>query len=161
MASSEKHMACRLRPFRIDDLRDLVRLDRRCFSPAIAYDRFEMFYHLTAPGHSAILAVPLEGRPPALLGFVILAAGPAGRKGQIVTLDVNPDHRRCGIGRLLLRTAERHLAESGNREVRLQVAVDNTTAREFYEGLGYEPAERLPEYYPDGTDALELVKQIG
>ncbi len=161
MALSDKHMACRLRPFRIDDLQDLVRLDQRCFSPSISYDRFEMFYYLTAPGHSAILAVPLAGQPPALLGFVIVAAGPSGRDGQIVTLDVDPDHRRSGIGRLLLRAAEQQLAECGNREVCLQVAVDNTGARVFYEGLGYELAERLPGYYPDGTDALELVKRLG
>jgi ribosomal-protein-alanine N-acetyltransferase len=160
MSSEDKNTTCRLRPFRRSDLPHLVRLDRRCFSAAIAYDRFEMVYHLTAPRHICLLAVPIAGGPPPLLGFVIAAAGRTGGEGQIITIDVDPDARRRGVGRLLLEAAEEQLAAYGNREVRLQVAEDNAGAREFYQGHGYTAIGLRPDYYPDGTDAVEMVKRI-
>lgn len=160
MALEEKDTTCRLRPFRLGDLPELVLLDRRCFPPAIAFDRFEMLYHLTSPSHFSLLAVPLSAESPTLLGFIIAGAGKAHREGQIVTLDVSPDFRRRGIGRLLMDAAEQRLADCGTPAVRLQVEEGNAGAREFYRGLGYRPAGHRPGYYPDGTDAVEMVKRI-
>jgi ribosomal-protein-alanine N-acetyltransferase len=160
MVPVEQDPAFRIRPFRLADLPELVRLDRCCFPHSIAYDRFEMLHQLTSPGHFSLLAVPGDGGNPSLLGFIIAAAASPGRSGQIVTLDVHPDFRRQGIGRQLMAAAEQRLAGSGHPAVRLQVAVDNTGARKFYRGLGYHPAGRCPDYYPDGTDAVEMVKRI-
>lgn len=160
MTTHEDDTTCRLRPFRFDDLPQLVRLDRRCFSPDIAYDRFEMVYHLTAPRHTCLLAVPPDDSTPSLLGFVIVAVGKASREGQIVTIDVDPDARRRGIGRLLLQAAEQLLAGHRNRSVRLQVAEDNAGAQRFYEEMGYQQAGRHPGYYADGTNAIEMVKKL-
>ena len=118
-----------------------------------------MIYHLTGPRSVCLLVVPATAEED-LLGFVIAEAGNASRSGQIVTIDVDPDHRRRGLGRLLLAAAERQLAACRNRSVRLQVAVDNHGARRFYEEFGYRPAGRHPAYYPDGTDAIEMVKRL-
>jgi ribosomal-protein-alanine N-acetyltransferase len=160
MASDNENPICRLRPFRPGDLEELVRLDQRCFRPAIAYDRLEMLFQLTSPGHFTLLAIPRAGDDPSLLGFVIAESGRRGRKSQIVTLDVHPGVRRRGIGRRLLEAAEQRLAALGSRTVQLQVAEDNTGAREFYQGLGYRPAGHLPAYYADGTNAVEMVKSL-
>jgi len=149
-----------LRPFRPEDLPLLVALDRRCFTPAIAYDTLEMFYHLTEPHHFALLAVPREDGHPPLLGFIIAAAGSHQRPGQIVTIDVAPEARRLGIGKRLLLAAEERLSRRRTTEVRLHVAEDNTGARTFYRDHGYTPIAIHPDYYPDGTDAIEMVKRF-
>lgn len=160
MAPQEKDTTCRLRRFRPGDLPGMLRLDQHCFPPSIAFDRFEMYYYVRSRRHITLLAIPLAAGSPSLLGFIIAEAGRAGRDGQIVTLDVEPGCRRQGIGRLLMDAAEQRLASCGNPAVRLQVAEDNTGAREFYRGLGYRQAGRRPGYYPDGTDAVEMVKRL-
>jgi ribosomal protein S18 acetylase RimI-like enzyme len=160
MTGDEPAGTIRFRPFRPADLEELVRLDRRCFSPEIAYDRMEMIWHLTGPRRFCLLAVPRAGGPPPLFGFVIAVAGSGSRSGEIVTIDIDPGHRRLGLGRLLLEAAEAWLATCRNRRVRLQVAVDNNGALRFYERMGYAPDRSLPAYYPDGTDALEMVKRL-
>lgn len=160
MTGNEPAGSIRLRPVRAEDLEDLVRLDRRCFSPEIAYDCLEMIWHLTGPRRFCLLAVPVGGGPPPLLGFVIAVAGSGSRSGEIVTIDIDPGHRRLGLGRLLLEAAEEWLTACRNRRVRLQVAVDNESALRFYDRMGYAADRRLPGYYPDGTDALEMVKSL-
>ena len=150
----------RLRPFRPEDLPQLVALDRRCFAPDVAYDTLEMFYHLSGPRSFALLAVSCENTPPPLLGFVIGAAGSRGRPGQIVTIDVAPEARRRGVGTRLLEAAEELLARKRTAEVRLQVAVDNDGAQTFYREHGYRSLGIHPHYYPDGTDALEMMKKL-
>lgn len=160
MAPDREEPACRLRPVRPEDLDQLVRLDRRCFPPAIAFDRWEMMYYLTATRHFIRLAVPWPDHSPPLLGFIIAAEGGPGREGQIVTLDVHPEARRQGIGQLLMAAAEQRLAALGNPVVRLQVAENNAGARSFYQGLGYRHAGQRPDYYPDGTDAMEMIKLL-
>jgi ribosomal-protein-alanine N-acetyltransferase len=151
----------RLRPFRPEDMPRLVELDQRCFPPDVAYDSLEMFYHLNGPRTLALLAEPIEsGTDPSLLGFVIAHAGSHGRPGQIVTIDVAPEARRRGVGSRLLEVAEELLARHRTTEVRLQVAVDNDGARTFYREHGYSPLGIHPHYYPDGTDAIEMMKRL-
>lgn len=50
---------------------------------------------------------------------------------------VAESHRRQGIGRLLMTTAEQWLAEQGYRRVALAVKADNTDARRLYQDLCY------------------------
>jgi ribosomal protein S18 acetylase RimI-like enzyme len=60
-----------------------------------------------------------------IVGSVI--AGWDGWRGSIYRLAVAPDHRRHGLGRLLLRAAEDHLARLGAH--RSQAIVVGTSAR--------------------------------
>ncbi len=160
MTTPKNTIDCRLRPFRPGDIPLLVRLDRVCFPPPIAYDRLEMLYHVTAPRHLTLLAIPPADETDRLLGFVIAAAGPAGREGQIVTIDVDPESRQQGIGRLLLEAAEKWLIDKRNNRVHLQVALDNHPARTFYRRAGYHELGLRPGYYGDGSDAMEMIKRV-
>jgi len=160
MTENAADVNVRLRPFDPEDLEEMVRLDRRCFSPEVAYDRMEMIWHLMGPRRFCLIAVPHRDGPSPLIGFVIAIAGSGSRSGQIVTIDIDPDYRRLGLGRRMLEAAEAWLAASRNRTVRLQVAVNNESALRFYDRMGYLPDHRRPAYYPDGTDALEMVKTL-
>ena len=84
-----------------------------------------------------------------------------GRKvGHFITIDVAPELRRLGIGRILMEAAEAKLVELACLAITLEVAVDNHGAQRFYELLGYERTGRIRGYYADGTDALVMRKPL-
>jgi ribosomal protein S18 acetylase RimI-like enzyme len=60
--------------------------------------------------------------------------------GSVVGLAVLPAHRGRGIGTALIAAVEAWARDTGQREIRLEVAVENAAARRLYERLGYEPA---------------------
>ncbi|HEX3436720.1 MAG TPA: GNAT family N-acetyltransferase, partial [Pseudacidobacterium sp.] len=68
-------------------------------------------------------------------------------------------HRR-GIGRTLLEAVEEHLCSSVVRSIRLEVAVDNLGAQNFYKRMGYGVAGRIPGYYAGFLDAFVMTKPI-
>jgi ribosomal protein S18 acetylase RimI-like enzyme len=52
-------------------------------------------------------------------------------------LYVNPDVRRGGVGRALMRRAEQHARETAAAGLTLSTAVDNATAQGLYESESY------------------------
>lgn len=148
----------RLRPFETSDLPELLRLDARCFPPRIAYSRAELQYFVRHPRSTTVVAE----RDGQIAGFCVVDwKQEAGRKlGHFITIDVAPEVRRNGLGRLLMRAGERELAAMGCFAIALEVAVNNDDAHAFYERLGYRETGRIPGYYADGTDALVLRKAL-
>ena len=94
-----------------------------------------------------------------ILGFVVSNANRFGA-GHIITIDVLPKQQRSGVGSLLLKAAEGRLREAGCKFVRLETAVNNTSALSFYKRHGYFLVRTLRRYYPDGSDALVLRKEL-
>jgi ribosomal protein S18 acetylase RimI-like enzyme len=60
-----------------------------------------------------------------------------GHRGWVNYLGVSTRHRRKSYGRLLMREAERLLAQRGCPKLNLQVRSSNAEAIEFYRRLGY------------------------
>lgn len=147
-----------LRPFRPGDLPELVQLDARCFPPRIAYSRAELEFFVRHPRSTTTVA-ELEGR---IAGFCVVDwKREAGVKvGHFITVDVAPEHRRAGIGRVLMEAGEAHLAGAGCTGVVLEVAVSNAGAQAFYEQLGYRESGYIPGYYGDGSSALVMRKPL-
>ncbi len=82
------------------------------------------------------------------------------RVGHFITIDVAPEHRRAGLGRLLMQTAEQHLASGGCTSVMLEVGMSNLSAQAFYHRMGYHSTGRIPGYYADGTEALVMRRAL-
>ncbi len=80
--------------------------------------------------------------------------------GHIITIDVLPDARRQGMGRLLLRAAEENFRAKDTDSIRLEVAVDNQRAQMFYQTMGYTQIGMIPGYYAGKLDALVMQKQL-
>ncbi len=88
--------------------------------------------------------------------FVQYAAGEV----HILNLGIRPDFRRKGLASLLLK---RFLDRSRKRGVEvcyLEVRAGNIAAQRLYFGYGFAPVSLRKRYYPDGEDALILVKQF-
>ncbi|ESS12922.1 MAG: acetyltransferase, GNAT family [uncultured archaeon A07HR60] len=94
-----------------------------------------------------------------IVGFVMVSIE-VGRyeqdvhRGTVDNIFVQPDDRGCGIGALLLGTAERRLAAAGVDVVSLETMADNDAARRFYEGHDYE-SHRVELEKPIDANAVE------
>ncbi|HCX53693.1 MAG: ribosomal-protein-alanine N-acetyltransferase [Planctomycetaceae bacterium TMED241] len=73
---------------------------------------------------------------------------------HITAVAVDPDRRRCGLGRSLLDALLQRARMEGARHATLEVASDNTAAVGLYDSHGFQIAGRRPNYYRDGRDAL-------
>ncbi len=78
----------------------------------------------------------------------------------LATLLVLPEHRRKGIGRMLVRKGEALARERGRERIALHVRADNRIAREFYARLGYATVALSEIRYPDGTPGDRLEKRL-
>jgi ribosomal-protein-alanine N-acetyltransferase len=159
-----------LRPFRRADLETLYKIDQVCFAPGIAYSKAELRYYLQ---HSKSFTVVAEATSvaesndlniagPNIAGFCTgqLYLHEGVRLGHIITIDVLPEARRQRAGRLLLTAVEEHFRANDVKSIRLEVAVDNLPAQNFYHAMGYETIGRIPGYYLGRFDALMMEKQL-
>lgn len=84
------------------------------------------------------------GKPTACLWLGIALDQSLGQRySQIFLLYVVPEHRRLGIGKVLLHQAETWAKKRGDRQIGLQVFVDNHQAINLYQNLGYETQSLL------------------
>jgi ribosomal protein S18 acetylase RimI-like enzyme len=69
---------------------------------------------------------------------------------------VDPNRQGQGLGQLLLREAERQIAQSGGRHIYIETSgrPQYTPTRAFYQRCGYEVAAVLAEFYDRGDDKV-------
>ncbi|KAL7751021.1 N-alpha-acetyltransferase 30 [Sorochytrium milnesiophthora] len=77
-------------------------------------------------------------------------------RGYIAMLAVRKEHRKRGVGSLLVQTALRQMRERRADEVVLEAEVTNIGALNLYENLGFIRDKRLSRYYLNGADAFRL-----
>jgi len=141
-----------IRCYRPGDIDQLHAIDRICFDESIAYSRAELLYYLRHPRAVGKVAE----RAASIVGF---ALGRIEEKlfGHVITLDVMPEARRCGIGAALLESLHADFRSAGLPVAVLEVDVANTGAQRFYQRWGYEQVETLRGYYNGGRDAYRMV----
>jgi ribosomal protein S18 acetylase RimI-like enzyme len=135
------------------DTRAPTQLDRRSFKPIDAYAWYEFFALCVSPNVIALKA--LSGGH--LIGFI---AGDQRRsEGHtiIVTIAVDPDYQRRGIGERLLREVE---TRSALPRFQLMVRVSNLPALKLYRKLNYTIVDTWRRYYEDGEDAYVMEKNL-
>ena len=107
--------------------------------------------------HRPLLVASSAGR---IAGYILISLPARSQSARIYSLAVETAHGRRGIGRELLRAAERYARAHGRTRLRLEARYDNHTAIAFYEKLGYENFGRYPTYYADGAEALRFEKSL-
>jgi len=133
------------------DVIALWRLERACFHMD-AYDPLTLLLLVLWPGNVPLKAV--NGNE--LVGF-IAGDQPWGEPfAWIVTLGVEPFHRREGIGARLLAECEARLDRPA---LRLMVRESNAPAITLYQRFGYVRLRREARYYNDGEAGLLMEKQ--
>lgn len=72
-----------------------------------------------------------------------IMAGNDGRRGHIFHLMVKPEHRKNGLGKILLEKVERALKKEGIRKIFLVAFKKNKTGNRFWENNGYKKRDDL------------------
>lgn len=92
-----------------------------------------------------------------LIGYLIFIPDTDTGTVHIPELAVHPEYQRAGHGTALVEEACNSVTES--ERLSLTVAKTDTDARRFYEAVGFEVVETLPEYFASG-DGLLLHREL-
>jgi ribosomal protein S18 acetylase RimI-like enzyme len=121
-----------IRPFQLSDADAVVALWDRCGLIRAWNDPRKDIRRKLAVHPDLFLVGEAAG---AIVGSVM--AGYDGHRGWINYLGVDPAFRRRGLGRALMREAERRLREAGCPKINLQVRTGNAEAIVFYNSIGF------------------------
>lgn len=149
-----------IRPAVSRDLDALAAIDALCFPPGIAYPRDEIAFLLLNP---TVITLVAE-HSGVIVGFASLErrrrTRQAARYGELITIEVLPEHRRESIGAALYKTLESCLRRWDGSSIHLHVSVENTSALAFYQRLGFQVIDRVPGYYLRSIDAWRMEKAL-
>jgi ribosomal-protein-alanine N-acetyltransferase len=150
----------RLRDAGWRDLASMAALEARAF-PVDAWSAGTFWAeHAARPRRSYVVAVDDAGE---VAGYAGLDLG--GEVADVMTIAVDPDRRRTGLGARLLEELHTRAGAAGASAVMLEVRADNGSARRLYATHGYALLRTRRGYYraADGTsavDALVLRKEL-
>lgn len=86
---------------------------------------------------------------------------------EIHSMGVLPQWHRRGVGRHLLRRAERYASEKGLRFLTVKTLAPShpderyQLTRRFYRGVGFVPLEELPDLWGSSNPCLLMIKRVG
>lgn len=134
----------------------LSELHGKCFAKGWGYLEFESFFER----HGVFAGVAHHASRP--VGFVLCWL--IEDQCDLLSMGVLPEHRRDGVGLLLLEYALETATGLGAEYMVLEVNVHNTAAQTLYKEHGFEEFSVRKNYYsyPDGTfaDALCMRKKL-
>ncbi|MFW6017808.1 MAG: GNAT family N-acetyltransferase [Halapricum sp.] len=82
------------------------------------------------------------------VGYLLVVIGET--RAYVPELAVAAAAQRQGHGSALVTTAIDRLRDRGVGTVRVTTRADDPIARDFYEHLGFETVERVPDHYEEG-----------
>jgi ribosomal-protein-alanine N-acetyltransferase len=148
-----------IRRFRLTDLPRVVVIERASFGP----DSYSLstFLAYALRDRKGFFMAEADGGE--VVGYALVRLGfpwPGRRRGGITSIAVDPQRRRQGIGRALMRHALEYLCEHGVDEADLEVSVSNQAAQALYRGFGFRRARLLPHYYGANRDGIRMVTDV-
>lgn len=83
-----------------------------------------------------------------------------GEQSDLLIVAVLPEYRHNGIGTTLLKRLVSGAKRRGAEKMLLEVRESNTAAQALYRSQGFEEISVRKKYYPDGENALVMVKNL-
>jgi len=142
-----------IRPATSKDVDELLRLENLCFE----HDRLKRtdFRNALRAARSLVLVTDDGER---LAAYALLKM--QGRLGHLLSLAVDPEQRRRGLGRALIAAVEDAARTRGARHMQLELREDNGAAEALYKSLGYRHHGTWLAYYEDESDAHCMQKTL-
>lgn len=136
-------MTLTIRTASIADSGIIAGLHAKCF--AQAWDERAIRGLLENVNVFALLADNASQSQSFILAFILVQA--VRDQSEILSFGTEPEARRAGHARALLRAAAEEAASRGAREMYLEVAADNEAALALYESHGFVRCGARPRYY--------------
>ena len=146
----------RLGPAQASDARELASLSRRYIESGLAWRwrAAAVLQQIREEDSCVVVARDSE----CLVGFAAMSFDFEGGDAHLLLLAVVPSYRRCGLAGDLLEWLEVMARRGGIERIRVEVRVAAVPARHFYRSRGFKTVSRLPGYYQQREDALQLQK---
>jgi ribosomal-protein-alanine N-acetyltransferase len=139
----------------IDDMRQLMRIERICFG-AKGFSR-QLVESLLLE-ETVTTYVAQESNE--VVGYGMLLEEEVGWSARIISLAVLPEHRLRGVARELMKMMEEKARSNGSKKLALEVGVANVPALNLYLHSGFKIEGTVPDYYGKGLDAFYLEKHL-
>lgn len=137
----------------------ISRLSRRAFSIYGPYE--ETITEWLDSGLTVTLVADLRKMP---AGFVMLGRLLSEESGtdryELLAVAVEPERQKMGIARLLLEKIEKRVIRLNVNRLFLHTATHNIPAQQLFIKAGYRPYQTKSLFYPEGQDALAMVKEL-
>jgi ribosomal-protein-alanine N-acetyltransferase len=117
---------------------------------AQGWDVASMVAFLGDPSCLCLIAAQVPEGP----AQAFLIARTAADEAELITIAVDPRHRRHGLARALLDELTQALLSARTAKLFLEVDEGNEAARNLYASLGALPIGRRRGYYEHGADAI-------
>ena len=145
-----------IKPLTSSHLKEIVRLNLRCFTAGDSYNKHTLTYLLNEPKTLSYQTVTAHGE---LVAFAFVMINVNGA-GHLTTIGVAPEHRRRAIADKMLAHIERSLRHKEIATVILEVRVGNLAAQHLYRNAGYNVVQRIAAYYNNGEDCYLMMKSL-
>lgn len=145
-----------IHPLTIGQLKEVLRLNIRCFRNGENYTKHTFDYLLNEPKTISYRTLAANGE---MVAFVFVMANENG-SAHLTTIGVAPEHRRRGLGEALLAHVETAVRARELNTIMLEVRVGNTAAQEMYKRNGYTVVQRVNKYYTNGEDCYLMMKGL-
>lgn len=139
-----------IRECRKEDFRNVLEIENASFSKPFSESLFKTFLAKFPRGFR--IAESRGG----LVGYSIIFPHQRDDTMVLISVAVDPDERRMKIGSTLLQDAITLAVDLGAKRMNLQVATENSAAKNLYSRFGFRKTRDLPDYYGIGKNALEM-----
>ena len=78
--------------------------------------------------------------------------------GRLYSIAILPEYQGGVMGKKLFGFAQDTIKKAGKSGMSLEIRDDNQRHFERYSKLGFKKIRRLLRYYPDGADAIKMIK---
>lgn len=152
-----------LRPFKPDDLEQVIAINRTClpenYSSYFFMDLYERYpaTFIVAEHEQNIVGYIMCRIERGFSNFGLFGIS---RKGHVVSIAVLPEYQRRSIGSDLMDEAMKYMRFYKASECFLEVRIRNAPAVQMYKRLGFQTVRILHAYYADGEDAYKMAKKI-
>jgi len=141
-----------IRDARLEDLDAIVRIEETSFSDPYPKGLLKAFFYL--PG-AYIVASSKE----VVIGYAVGIIRYE-KLGHVVSVAVNKNIRRKGVGERLMKEIIERLCSSGAKRIRIEVRESNLPAIKLYTKLGFTEEGKIKKYYADGESAILMYLNV-
>ena len=154
MESRTKNVQSRkgIRLMQVSEIENIAKLEIECFPVPWTKSAFEQ---ILASDNTYAVVYETDK----IIGYGIALVS---RKSlHIANLAVRSERREKGIGSIILLHFLDYAYKEGKQFVTLEVRVNNSAAIKLYRKFGFKRYNVRHWYYPDGEDALVMIKLVG
>jgi ribosomal-protein-alanine N-acetyltransferase len=144
----------KLRNSSLSDLERVREIDRISFPDRVPYSK-KFLKGLFQNYPQGIVVVEKNKK---IIGYTI--GRPKNSRAEIVSLAVEPDWQKRGIGTALTKFLIERFQKEEVKEAFLYVRTKNKQAISFYQELGFKVAKTLENFYRNGDNAYLMTKEL-